>query len=76
MRKKFLGMIIVAIIVFAAGYNVYVSHNNVKLSALALSNVEALASSNEWEGNDCFWVDSDYLFCTPWGAKLGCPCYS
>ena len=35
-----------------AGYNVYTSQNDVKLSDLVLSNVEALANAKEG-GNEC-----------------------
>lgn len=42
MKKKIMGLIAIVAIA-AAGYNVYTSQNNVKLSALALANVEALA---------------------------------
>ncbi len=38
-----MGLIAVVVIVAVAGYNIYASQNNVKLSALALANVEALA---------------------------------
>ena len=35
------------------GYNVYTSQKNVKLSDLALANIEALASSGEGSQSDC-----------------------
>ncbi len=46
MKKRIIG--IAAIIVLVAGYNIYVSRSDVKLSNLALSNVEALADDTEW----------------------------
>lgn len=47
MKKKVMGIIVVVAIAAVAGYNVYTSQNDVKLSNLALNNVEALASSGE-----------------------------
>ena len=43
MKKKIMGLIAIVAIAAVAGYNIYTSQNNVKLSALALANVEALA---------------------------------
>lgn len=45
MKKKIMGIIAVAAIAAVVGYNVHASHNNVKLSDLALANVEALAGN-------------------------------
>ena len=48
MKKKIMGLIAVVAIAVVAGYNIYTSqNNNVKLSDLALSNIEALANSGE-----------------------------
>lgn len=47
MKKKLLGIMAVTAVVIVAGYNIYVSQNNVNLSELALSNIEALAESKE-----------------------------
>lgn len=47
MKKKIVGVIAVVAIAAIAGYNVYSSQNDVKLSDLALANVEALASDGE-----------------------------
>lgn len=44
MKKKLMSIIIVFAITAVAGFNVYSSYNNGKLSALAIANVEALAS--------------------------------
>ena len=46
MKKKVLGVIAVVAVAAIAGYNVYTSQNDVKLSDLVLSNVEALANAN------------------------------
>lgn len=47
MKKKVIGIIAVIAIASVAGYNVYTSQNNVKLSGLALNNIEALANNGE-----------------------------
>ena len=52
MKKKVLGVIAVVAVAAIAGYNVYTSQNDVKLSDLVLSNVEALANAKEG-GNEC-----------------------
>lgn len=49
MKKKILGVVVVTVIAFVAGYNVCLSQNKVELSDLALANVEAFASKGEWE---------------------------
>lgn len=43
MKKKIMGLMVIITIAVVAVYSIYTSHNNVKLSALALANVEALA---------------------------------
>ena len=43
MKKKLMGIVTIIAIAAVAGYNVYASRSNVKLSDLALANVEALA---------------------------------
>ncbi|MBD3589311.1 NVEALA domain-containing protein [Bacteroides sp. GM023] len=48
MKKKVMGIIAIIAIAAVAGYNVYTSQYNVKLSVLALANVEALAQSGEY----------------------------
>ena len=45
MKKKFFSVAIVAAIALGAGWNVMQSENEVNLSDLALSNVEALAQN-------------------------------
>lgn len=52
MKKKILGITIMAIVALAAGWNINQSDNNIKLSDLALDNVEALASG-EGGGGYC-----------------------
>ena len=50
MKKKLLGMVVVAVVAIVAGYNVYISQNETKLSDLALANVEAFAWGGETGG--------------------------
>ncbi len=61
MKKKLFGMIVVAVVAIVAGYNVYLSQNETKLSDLVLANVEALADPGEGSGqpdvNDCISDD-------------------
>ena len=47
MKKKIMGLIAIVAIAAVAGYNVYSSQNNVRLSDLALANIEALANTYE-----------------------------
>ena len=53
MKKKLMGIVTIIAIAAVAGYNVYASRSNVKLSDLALANVEALADSSEGSQSDC-----------------------
>lgn len=50
MKKKLFGMIVVAVVAIVAGYNVYLSQNETKLSDLVLANVEAFAWGGETSG--------------------------
>lgn len=68
-----MGILAVVAIAAVAGYNVYTSQNDVKLSDLTLNNIEALASNNEWGNNDCRMNDDWY--CVPWAVGIGCYCY-
>lgn len=43
MKKKVMGIVAIVAIIAFVGYNIYTSQNNMKLSSLALANVEALA---------------------------------
>ena len=55
MKKKLLGMVVVAVVAIVAGYNVYISQNETKLSDLVLANVEAFAWRSEERrvGKEC-----------------------
>ena len=48
MKKKVISIRAFVIIVFVVGYVTSISQNNVKLSALALANVEAFADGGEY----------------------------
>lgn len=50
MKKKLFGVIVVAVVAIVAGYNVYLSQNETKLSDLVLANVEAFAWGGETGG--------------------------
>ena len=51
MKKKILGIVVMAAVALTAGWNINQSDNDIKLSDLALDNVEALASGEG--GSDC-----------------------
>lgn len=73
MKKKIMGLIAVVAIAAVAGYNVYTSQNNVRLSDLALANIEAMALNDEVdeECNDCYILPAT---CKDWGWG-GCKGY-
>ena len=54
MRKKILGIAVMAVVAVAAAWNINQSENEIKLSDLALDNVEALAT-----GGGCIIKYSD-----------------
>ena len=58
MRKNILGIAVMAVVAVAAAWNINQSENEIKLSDLALDNVEALANN---EGGDGWWC------CGYWG---------
>ena len=57
-KRLFITSILVAVVTVMAGYNVYTSQNNVEVSDLILTNVEALASNNE---SDFGWTCEPYV---------------
>lgn len=75
MEKKIREAIIIAVVLFIAGINVYHSQNKVAISDVALANVEALAHE-EWYNGNCYWVSAAYLLCEPDGNFDPCPCGS
>lgn len=77
MEKKIMGLIAVVAVAAVAGYNVYTSHNNVKLSDLTLANVEALARGEAglgcgraaYEWDDDWYEDTKHFI----KCAKGCP---
>lgn len=58
MKKKIAGMItaiVIAAVAVIAGYNVYSTQNDNKLTDLALANVEALAQTEPGYWYECSW---------------------
>lgn len=75
MKKNILKVAFVAAFAMIAGYGVYATQNEVKLSDLALDNVEALAWGEGDPDFNCRWNDESYISCVPWGYGVGCLCY-
>ena len=79
MGKKIIGVIAFAAIAVAAGWNYQQNKQEVKLSDLALENVEALAS-DESVGNICKWrsghssVTGWVAICDKSGVGYQCAC--
>lgn len=75
MRKNILGIAVMAAVAVAATWNINQSENDIKLSDLALDNVEALASG-EGSGDCQTYCTSDYrYYCiVDYGsASVSCP---
>lgn len=77
MRKKLIGVAVVATIAVAAGWNYNQSKNEVGMSELAFANVEALAS-NEGDGK-CRWGTREVsggweAICIVSGVGYTCSC--
>lgn len=75
MKKNILKLGFALAVVVAAGYTVYSSQTSLKMTGIALNNVEALASGED-AGFNCRWESSAFIRCTPDGYYLGCPCGS
>ena len=69
MRKKILGIAVMAVVAVAAAWNINQSENEIKLSDLALDNVEALASGEGGSGY-CSYSGGDVLSNIPMGHPL------
>lgn len=63
--KKIFGIMALAAIAAAAGWNFIQSQNEVELSNLTLANVEALASGESGCPNGCV-ENGDGCFCNMW----------
>lgn len=70
MRKKILGIAVMAVVAVAAAWNINQSENEIKLSDLALDNVEALASGEEVEADIAVTLGEDVLSNIPMGHPL------
>lgn len=74
-NKVLVGIIAVFSIAAVVGYNVHISQNsNVKLSDLVLTNIEALASTNEIGSGDPCYSDGKYDIDKPEVVQCGTPC--
>lgn len=72
MKKKILGIAVIAMIAIAATWNMNATKKQVALSDILLSNVEAIAGCETW-GGSCFWTTGYGSCCS--GGGLGCsPC--
>ena len=69
MRKKILGIAVMAVVAVAAAWNINQSENEIKLSDLALDNVEALASG-EGGSDIAVTLGEDVLSNIPMGHPL------
>lgn len=85
--KKFLGIIAIAAVVTTAGWNFNQSKNEVKLSELALENIEALALGESGNGSmnqeyvcrkcgstvtGCFYCTEDPNYCNCTASQHSC----
>ena len=74
MKKKILGVAVIAIVALSAGWNINQCDSVIQLSDLALDNVEALASGEgpDWQGfktvygpsRTCCQRDAQYKVCS------------
>ena len=74
--KKLFGIMALAAIAAAAGWNFSQSQNKMELSDLALANINALAEQEctPSVGCSCWWTDESYTKCCE-GGWFGCkPC--
>lgn len=72
MKKKIVGVAIIAAMAVAAGWNFNQSKNEVELSDLALANIEALAKCERLLGH-C-WYDAGNDICCDAGGTACAPC--
>lgn len=74
MKKRILGLVVIAVVTSAAGWNITQTSTDLKLSDLTLGNVEALASCETSVGGSCWWNNGSYNRCCE-GGYYGCaPC--
>ncbi|UBD77463.1 NVEALA domain-containing protein [Parabacteroides goldsteinii] len=78
--KKLFGIMALAAIAAAAGWNFSQSQNEVKLSDLALANIDALAIYENEYHEGCTWrtghssVTGWISICDNWGIGSDCKC--
>ncbi len=74
MKKKIIGIVMIAVIAVAAGWNMIQNKNEITLSDLVLANVEALASDCEKINGSC-WINrfNDWECCDS-GLEGCAPC--
>lgn len=76
MKKKILGIVVMAAIALTAGWNINQNNNDIQLSDLALDNVEALAGCevNDWvSGSYYVTIYSGCLWSCRQGGPNNCP---
>ena len=75
MKKKLMGLIDIVAIAAVAGYNIYTSQSNVKLSDLALANVEALAQHEWGQGMPTYcFMNKSVWYCIMQRGDTSCYC--
>lgn len=75
MKRKILGLLVVAIIGVFVSYNIYQTQKNVEdISDLAMSNIEALANSRElyMEAGTCWGAGPNMTNVTCYGGYVIC----
>lgn len=72
MRKKLIGIAVMAAIAVTAGWNFSQSKNEVAMSDLALANVDALANDESGSGDPCY--KGGYDSSLPEATKCAHPC--
>ena len=72
MKKNILKLSFALAVVVAAGYTVYSSQTSLKMTGIALNNVEALASGEASAGDPCY--RGSYNSALPEAIKCAQPC--
>ncbi|NDW11626.1 hypothetical protein D0T50_01830 [Bacteroides sp. 214] len=77
MKKRIIGISLVAIFALVASWNSFQTKNNDRMSDLLLSNVEALAGLGEWWDSKVYTCSSQtctitFLFYTYYGTYEQC----
>ncbi len=56
MKKNILKFVVLALLTLVAGLNIYTSQKDSQLSDLAMENIEALASGEDFNGHPCVGI--------------------